>query len=102
MEAPQYRHLVEVDGPVPGSSRGRRYDGPDAADAMAAWSRAVAGGAGYVMLESLAVPERPPAVLAEPEPGSEIRFDNGIVLRTRCGHSMATCHTDRCFRRDRG
>ena len=31
------------------------------------------------------------------EPGSVIRID-GQELRTACGHSFATCHTDRCFR----
>jgi hypothetical protein len=23
-----------------------------------------------------------------------------ILLRTRCGHSLSTCHTDRCFIRE--
>lgn len=32
------------------------------------------------------------------EPGSVITID-GQELRTRCGHSFVTCHTNRCFRR---
>jgi hypothetical protein len=51
MPAPVYRHLVEIDGP--GVTRGRLYDGTDAADAMAAWSKAVSDGNEYVTLESL-------------------------------------------------
>jgi hypothetical protein len=57
MSAPEYRHLVEVDGGPP-KSRGRLYDGPDAADAMAVWSKAIADGALYVTLESLVVSRR--------------------------------------------
>lgn len=50
MTAPGYRHLVETDGP--GRSV-RLYDGEDAADAVAAWSKAISDGADYVTLESL-------------------------------------------------
>jgi hypothetical protein len=32
------------------------------------------------------------------EPGSVMHMDDGITLRTACGHSFITCHTDRCFR----
>jgi len=45
-----YMHRVEVDGP---SKTRKRYDGPDAADAVAAWSQAIEEGAEYVTLESL-------------------------------------------------
>ena len=31
------------------------------------------------------------------ETGSEINVDN-VTLRTACGHSFKTCHTERCFR----
>ena len=48
--ATTYMHRVEVDGP---SETRKRYDGPDAADAMAAWSQAIEEGAEYVTLESL-------------------------------------------------
>lgn len=44
-----YRYLVE-DGRV------RLYDGPDAADAMAAWSKAIAGNGEYVIIEALRAP----------------------------------------------
>jgi hypothetical protein len=47
-----YRYLVEVDG-APPARRGRMYDGTDAADAMAAWSKAIAEGRLYVTLEAL-------------------------------------------------
>jgi hypothetical protein len=59
MAAPEYWHLVETQRP-----RARLYDGNDAADAMAAWSRAVSEGTGYVMLESLLRPA--PARVASP------------------------------------
>jgi hypothetical protein len=52
MPEPEYRHLVEVDGGPP-SRHERLYDGTDAADAMAAWSKAIADGRLYVTLESL-------------------------------------------------
>jgi hypothetical protein len=38
------------------------------------------------------------AAWGQREPNSEIRFPNGVTLRTACGHSFVTCHTDRCFR----
>lgn len=49
-ESTPYRHLVEVDDP---SYTRKVYDGPDAADAMAAWSQAITDGVEYVTLESL-------------------------------------------------
>jgi hypothetical protein len=45
-----YRYLVETDGP---SQARRRYDGTDAADAMAAWTKAILDGVEYVTLEAL-------------------------------------------------
>lgn len=42
------------------------------------------------------------AAVSRREPGSIIRIEtdqNEITeLRTACGHSFVTCHTDRCFR----
>jgi hypothetical protein len=32
------------------------------------------------------------------ENGSVMSFEGGVTLRTSCGHSFATCNTDRCFR----
>lgn len=52
VERYEYRHLVDAES----GNRGRLYDGPDAADAMAAWSKAVSDGVEYVTLESLRVP----------------------------------------------
>lgn len=96
----EYSFLVEADGG--NVNRHKLYDGPDPAGAMAAWSRAISEGREYVMLEAVAVPARVPVTLAEREPGSEVRFDHlragGMTLRTPCGHSLVTCHTDRCFR----
>lgn len=50
MTAPEYWHRVEADYP---GERVTRYNGRDAADAMAAWSRAVSDGAEYIVIESL-------------------------------------------------
>jgi hypothetical protein len=44
-----YHYLVDADA----GNRGRLYDGTDAADAMAAWSKAISDGAEYVTLEAL-------------------------------------------------
>ena len=44
-----YRYLVDADA----GNAGRLYDGTDAADAMAAWSKAISRGVGYVTLEAL-------------------------------------------------
>jgi hypothetical protein len=41
------------------------YDGDDPADAMAAWSEAVTGGAEYVMLEALRKDDAKPEDAAE-------------------------------------
>ena len=46
----EYRHRVDKDGVRPGRLL---YDGTDAADAMAAWSKAIQDGVRYVTLESL-------------------------------------------------
>jgi PIN domain nuclease of toxin-antitoxin system len=35
---------------------------------------------------------------SQSEPGSVMHMDDGVTLRTACGHSFAHCHTDRCFR----
>jgi hypothetical protein len=45
-----YRYLVETNGRFPAR---RQYDGTDAADAMAAWSKAIQEGVDYVTLEAL-------------------------------------------------
>jgi hypothetical protein len=55
MAAPEYWHLVEAEG-TSGVRRGRLYEGTDAADAMAAWSKAVSEDDPYVTLESLIRP----------------------------------------------
>ena len=51
-----YHYLVETGGSGPAR---RRYDGTDAADAMAAWSAAILDGAEYVTLEALRERRRP-------------------------------------------
>lgn len=51
MAAPEYRHRVDVIDPK--VKRHNLYDGTDAADAMAAWSKAVSEGYEYVTLESM-------------------------------------------------
>jgi hypothetical protein len=49
-----------------GSKHTGLYNGPDAADAMAAWSRAVTAGHEYVMIEALREkPPLPPPEFAE-------------------------------------
>jgi hypothetical protein len=60
----RYRHLVEIDG---ASRLNHLYDGPDAADAMAAWSKAISEGIPYVTLESLLLTE---SAVSHPEGGS--------------------------------
>jgi hypothetical protein len=55
MPAPEYWHQVMSDSPVQGQGN-CLYDGTDAADAMAAWSKAVSEGDPYVTLESLIRP----------------------------------------------
>lgn len=49
-----YRFLVDVDGGGV-TRRHQAYDGEDAADAMAAWSKAISAGVEYVTLEALLV-----------------------------------------------
>ncbi len=49
MSAPSYSYLVDSNA----GNRGRLYDGPDAADAMAAFSKAISDGVEYVTLEAL-------------------------------------------------
>ena len=44
-----YHYLVDANA----GNRGRLYDGTDAADAMAAWSKAISRGVEYVTLEAL-------------------------------------------------
>ncbi len=44
-----YRYLVDSGA----GNRGRLYDGTDAADAMAAWSKAISQGVEYVTIEAL-------------------------------------------------
>jgi hypothetical protein len=44
-----YHYLVDA---LPGN-RGRLYSGTDAADAMAAWSKAISRGVEYVTIEAL-------------------------------------------------
>ena len=62
----EYHHLVDTQG-----NRGRLYAGPDAADAMAAWSAAITAGAEYVTLESLRKVPVSTACLARNCHGSE-------------------------------
>lgn len=50
MSGKVYWHRVSTD-------KANLYDGPDSADAMAAWSRCISEGAVYVMLESLRSPD---------------------------------------------
>ena len=52
MTASVHHHRVEAEG-TSGVHRGVLYDGPDAAEAMAAWSKAVGEGDPYVTLESM-------------------------------------------------
>ncbi|HEV2175242.1 MAG TPA: hypothetical protein VGR71_16835 [Nitrospira sp.] len=66
-----YRYRVETDQKT-------LYDGRDAADAMAAWSRAISSRAEYVMLESLRSPDEqtvnPDPYLGEEEPSRAERY----------------------------
>lgn len=39
-----------------------------------------------------------PVTWGQRENGSVMHMDDGVTLRTACGHSFVTCHTDRCFR----
>jgi hypothetical protein len=59
-EAPQgvamavtFHFVVETDDTRLSMRHCRRYDGTDAADAMAAWSKAISQGIEYVTLEAL-------------------------------------------------
>ena len=49
MSAAGYNYLVDSSA----GNRGRLYDGPDVADAMAAFSKAISDGVEYVTLEAL-------------------------------------------------
>lgn len=55
MAAEQFNYYVAADNPP--DKHKPLYNGADAADAMAAWSKAVTDGAEYVVLEALR--ERP-------------------------------------------
>ena len=35
------------------------------------------------------------------DPGSVIRQEGMRVLITACGHSFVTCHTDKCFKKEK-
>jgi hypothetical protein len=50
-----YRYPVETQGST--TREARKYDGPDAADAMAAWSALITAGVEYVMLEAIREPK---------------------------------------------
>lgn len=59
MSTATYHFLVDASA----GNRGRLYDGTDAADAMAAWSKAISRGVEYVTIEALR--DTPPLVAAE-------------------------------------
>lgn len=53
----EYQHMVDAQNP----GHVKLYDGTDAADAMAAWSKAISMGVEYVTLESMVRPRAPKA-----------------------------------------
>lgn len=68
-----YHYLVDADA----GNRGRLYDGTDAADAMAAWSKAISRGVGYVTLEALRNVPIPAARRAASETAQPVTAQNG-------------------------
>lgn len=46
-----YRYLVETQGST--TKEARKYDGPNIADAMAAWSALISAGIEYATLEAI-------------------------------------------------